>query len=201
MIANKLQRTLEVFTAFLFLNLLWILFCLPIITIYPSTLALFHVVREWKTTGIDYEIGKLFISSFKKNFADYFWVGIIWLGLGTLLIIDFFVLFTTTYIQNGFVVGLLFFGTFFFIGMTVYLFPITVNFRLSKKSIVKNAFLFTIGKLGTTISVVLLLASLLIICYFVPYLLWIVGSVAAFFSYTIISGLNQQLWNKTEEEI
>lgn len=201
MIANKLQRTLEVFTAFLFLNLLWILFCLPIITIYPSTLALFHVVREWKTNGIDYEIGKLFISSFKKNLADYFWIGVIWLGLGALLIFDFFVLFTTTSIQNGFVVGLLFFGTFFFVGMTVYLFPITVNFRLSKKSIVKNAFLFTIGKLGTTISVVLLLASFLIICYFVPYLLWVVGSVAAFFSYTIISGLNQQLWNKTEDEI
>ncbi|WP_404455436.1 DUF624 domain-containing protein [Virgibacillus necropolis] len=194
MIRNKLQRLLEVTTAFIFLNLLWFIFCLPIVTIYPSTAAMFGIVRKWKIEGIDYEIRSNFISLFKENFKKSFLLGIIWSVIGALMTMDFYLLMNLSFSGKSAVIGLLIFCTFIYVGMSIYMLPITVNFHLSTKEIIKNALFFTIGKIGTTVLCVMVIASIVIICYFIPFLLWIVGSTAAFFVYTIISNLNQGLW-------
>jgi uncharacterized membrane protein YesL len=44
---SRLYRWLEVFTNFFVLNLLWLLACVPVLTIYPATAAKFGVVRGW----------------------------------------------------------------------------------------------------------------------------------------------------------
>lgn len=198
MIGNKLQKTLEILAAFIFLNLLWFIFCLPIVTIYPSTAAMYGVVRKWKVNGIDYEIGKVFISEFKENFRKSFLLGIISLLLGSLLMVDFYFLTNLSFSGKSAILGLLVFCTFIYAGMSVFLLPITVNFQLSIKGIVKNAFLFTVGKIGTTFLCLMIIASIVTICYFIPFLLWVVGSITAFFVYSTISNLNQGLWTKRE---
>ncbi|HYK73091.1 MAG TPA: DUF624 domain-containing protein, partial [Pseudoneobacillus sp.] len=38
---------LNSFFQFIYLNLLWLLFSLPLITFWPATAALFGVVRKW----------------------------------------------------------------------------------------------------------------------------------------------------------
>jgi uncharacterized membrane protein YesL len=44
---DRIYRLLEVFTYLVYLNLLWLVCCLPAITIAPSTTAMFGVVRGW----------------------------------------------------------------------------------------------------------------------------------------------------------
>lgn len=198
MIGNRLQKTLEIVTAFIFLNLLWVICCLPILTIYPSTAAMFGVVRKWKETGIDYGIGKLFISAFKENFRKSFLLGIISFVIGSLIMVDFYFLANLSFSGKNVIIGLLIFCTFVYVGMSIFLLPITVNFQLSIKGIIKNALFFAIGKIGTTILCLMIIASIVVICYFIPFLLWVVGSITAFFVYTTISNLNQGLWAKRE---
>ncbi len=197
---DKIQRILEILTAFFFLNMLWIIFCLPIITIFPSTMTMFSIVRRWKQNEIDYDLAKLFFSEFKENARKYFLLGVVWLIFGILLIIDYFFIITIQFEARNLLFGLLFLGTFMYLGMSLFIFGIAVNFDLSKKAIIKNAFLYTIGKLGTTVLTVMILVSMVIICYFVPYLLWIIGSITAFFIYTTMSNMNRATWEKDSSQ-
>ncbi|WP_226669251.1 YesL family protein [Metabacillus litoralis] len=193
---DKIQRILEILTAFFFLNMLWILFCLPILTIFPSTMTMFSIVRKWKLNEIDYEVGKLFVSEFKENVRQYFLLGLVWLAFGILLIVDYFFIITIQFEARNLLFGILFLGTFIYVGMSLFIFGIAVNFNLPKKTMIKNAFLYTIGKLGTTVLTVMILVSMVIICYIVPYLLWIIGSITAFFIYTTMSNRNRASWEK-----
>ncbi|OES46638.1 YesL family protein [Domibacillus iocasae] len=195
MVQDKLQKSLEIFTAFIFLNVLWVLFCLPVLTIYPSTMALFAVIRKWKKEEIDYDIWEVFISSFKENMSRYFWAGLFWLLTGVLLIVDYYLLLTVPLEGKSFMSGLLFLGTFLYIGMTLWIFPVTVNFELMKKETVKNTFLFTAGRMGTTCTIMIIFVCMIIFCYFVPFLLWIAGSLTGFLIYVTISHLNKEIWN------
>lgn len=193
---DKIQRIVEILTAFFFLNMLWILFCLPIITIFPSTMTMFSIVRRWKLNEIDYDVAKLFVAEFKENVRKYFLLGVVWLTFGMLLIADYFFIITIQFEARNLLFGLLFLGTFMYLGMSLYIFGIAVNFDLPKKTIIKNAFLYTIGKLGTTVLTVMILISMVIICYIVPYLLWIIGSMTTFFIYTTMSNSNRATWEK-----
>lgn len=60
---GRAHRLLEVFINLLLLNLLWLLACLPVLTIYPATAAMFGVVRIWVRQG-DQGIVRPFFSSF-----------------------------------------------------------------------------------------------------------------------------------------
>jgi uncharacterized membrane protein YesL len=76
-----LYRAVELVTNFLWLNLLWLVACLPIFTIFPATAAMFAVVREWvkkREPGIT----RAFFSFFKADFKQSFWIGILWTSLG-----------------------------------------------------------------------------------------------------------------------
>ncbi|WP_374932975.1 DUF624 domain-containing protein [Neobacillus driksii] len=44
---SKVYLALELFANFFLLNLLWILMCLPVVTVFPATASMFRVVREW----------------------------------------------------------------------------------------------------------------------------------------------------------
>jgi hypothetical protein len=44
---GKIMRTLEVVGNYCLLNLLWIVFSLPVITVFPATVAMFGIMKEW----------------------------------------------------------------------------------------------------------------------------------------------------------
>src|SRR5918999_2994539 len=86
---DRVYRALEVFTDLVYLNLLWIVSCLPVITIAPSTAAMFGVVRGW-IRGKDTPTTREFFSLFRENFGRSFAVGLVWTVLGAVLAADFF---------------------------------------------------------------------------------------------------------------
>ena len=47
MLEGRFYRRLETVTNYFLLNVLWLLACLPIITLYPATAAMFAVIRGW----------------------------------------------------------------------------------------------------------------------------------------------------------
>lgn len=150
------------FTTLLKLNLIFLVACLPIITIGPAIGAMTSVtlkmVRD-KPVDIYYD----FKQGFKKNWKQSLILGILG-GLITSAIICAFLF----YIQLE---GIAYYLMMFIIGMIVviigmlwlYVYPMTVGVNLKIKQIIKNSFLLSIKYIKHSIIALLICALLIVI--------------------------------------
>jgi uncharacterized membrane protein YesL len=181
---SKFHRWLEVFANFLLLNLLWLLACIPVLTIYPATAAMFAVVRDWVRKG---DVGAIqpFILRFRENFRESFVIGIVWTVSGTALVLDFYLvaqipagLRTILYLLLSFVLLLYAFAS-------VYLFPVMVHFDTTWPVVLKNSLLLGIGRLLTTVKCLLVIVTMVSVSVFAPFTLLITGSTTAYIVYRL----------------
>jgi len=172
---SKVYTFIEFIINLLIINLLWLISCLPIITIGPATTALFAVVRDsvlYQETQIVKPYFIYFISYFKKSFV----VGIIlpiligaitinllyFLNLRNLIILPLFILFIVLIIS----------------GLT-FLFPIIITYHISWIEIIKNSLLFSIMHFPITlINLCIIVISLYCILMYPPTIFCIFSSSA-----------------------
>src|SRR5699024_2076240 len=107
---NIFFRILDIFAHFVLLNILWFILCIPIITIFPATTALYAVVRKWVTEGTDAGVFQIFFVSFKANFKKSFIIGLFWLLAGLILYFDLSILLKNEFFGSLFVFILLTFS-------------------------------------------------------------------------------------------
>jgi len=86
---GRFYRWLEVFSNLL-LNLLWLLACLPIVTVYPATAAMFGVVRDWVSKKEDNGLLRTFLRHLKENLKQSFMIGVLWTLFGAALLLDYY---------------------------------------------------------------------------------------------------------------
>jgi uncharacterized membrane protein YesL len=179
---NRVYRWLEVATDFFLLNLMWLVACLPVVTIFPSTAAMFGVVRDWsrKKEG---GLVRAFASRFRENFAQSFLVGVLWALFGTALVLDFFVAGRLSFVPEVVMKSLLVLATVLFVSASVFLFPVMVHYEMGWKTLLKNSLLFSIGRLPTTAACLLFVAVATALTAILPVLILITGSVTAYVVY------------------
>ena len=170
---DRVYRVLEVFTDLVYLNLLWIVTCLPVVTIAPSTTAMFGVVRGW-IRGKDVPTTGEFFSLFRENFGRALAVGLVWAVLGAVLAADFLLVGEMESFRRPLYVVFFVFAL-LYVSATVYLFPVMVNYELDWKGVIKNSLLFAVARPLTTLQCLLTLA----VALFVVASLWITIFVAA----------------------
>ena len=164
----------------MFLNLLWVLFSLPIVTAGASTVALYTVLFKMKN-GTE---GKLFLDfwdAFRANFRQ---ATALWL-----IIVFAAVVFTTDilfFINMGGFAGT--FCAMLFLGldvalliMSLYVFPLQAVFDNKITTTLKSALFLSIRHLGWTV-VLLILYVLTFVCVWILWItvLWFVFGLAAF---------------------
>ena len=66
LIDTRIYRWLEVATDFFLLNLMWLVACVPVVTIFPSTAAMFGVVRDWSREK-EGGLARTFATRFREN--------------------------------------------------------------------------------------------------------------------------------------
>jgi uncharacterized membrane protein YesL len=170
---GRIYRALEVFTDLVYLNLLWLVACLPVVTISPATAAMFGVVRGW-IRGKDVSMTREFFSLFRENFGQSLAVGLVWFVLGAVLVADFLLIGQMeTFRRPLYVVFLVL--ALLYASATVYLFPVMVNYELDWKTVIKNSLLFSIARPLTTLQCLLTVA----VAVFVVATLWVAIFVAA----------------------
>jgi uncharacterized membrane protein YesL len=181
---SKFHRWLEVFANFLLLNLLWLLACIPVLTIYPATAAMFAVVRDWVRKN-DVGVIQPFILRFRENFRQSFVIGIVWTVSGTALVLDFYLvnqlpsgLRTILYLVLSLMLLLYTFTS-------VYLFPVMVHFDTTWPVVLKNSLLLGIGRLLTTVQCLLVIVTMISVSVFAPFTLLITGSTTAYIVYRL----------------
>jgi uncharacterized membrane protein YesL len=184
---SRLYRALELVTNFLWLNVLWLVSCLPIFTIFPATAAMFAVVREWVKKR-EPSITRAFFSFFKENFKQSFWIGFLWLSLGGLWAINVILIGRMPgparlplYIFFSFV-------GFLYVFASIYLFPTIVSFDATGPTILKNSLLWSVTQPLITVQCVLVLLASVAVLLIFPATALILGSVV---SYTIYWLCNQ----------
>ena len=181
---SKLYRAIEILISFLLLNLLWILLSLPVVTAFPATAAMFGVVREWGK-GTDSGAMEPFFRHLKANFAQSFWIGLIWIVLGAVLGIDFFLLGQAEQWVQVPLFLLLALGALCYTFTSVYLFPVMVNYVSDWKTVIKNAFLISLSQLWITLLCVLICVVVLFVMLYVPVVGLLAGSATAYAVYSL----------------
>jgi uncharacterized membrane protein YesL len=190
---NILYQILSVFTSFFLLNLLWFLFCLPLITIFPATTALFGTVRKWLTVGFDVGVYRVFIGQFKENFKKSFIIGLFWTVILLILYFDGYIVLQNEFIGKSLLMILLIFFALTFLFTSIYVFFVLVHFDLTIKDTLKNSILLSISQLNYTVLFIGCILLTLILLYYFPFFLIVSGSLLAFCMYGLFNKLTLKI--------
>lgn len=178
---NKFFEALGKITDIVILNFLFIVSCIPIITIGASLSATYSVAMKMVRDEETYII-KAYVKRFKENFKDSTIVWILIMVVGSVLAIDLYIsdMISSEVTRKAFQFMFTLIGVILMFIIT-YVFPLISKFENTIKKTLKNSILISIQNLPYTIIMVLVnLSPMIIIFLFRSY--W--GYVLFF--YTII---------------
>ena len=150
---NVVVRALTKICDMVCLNVLWLICCIPIVTIGAATTALYTIMLKMVKNEEGY-IFRGFFKAFKSSFKQSTIIWIIVLLLGIVCTIDYRV----AAVMPG-TVGLVMRTIFFLLGfillsVTIYIFPLTARYENSIRATFRNALILTVGKLPYTLLMV-----------------------------------------------
>ncbi len=168
-----MSRIFDLFT----LNLIFIIMCIPIITIGSNFTAMYYVTLKMINNEEPYII-RSYLKAFKENFKQSTIIWLILIAAGLIITGD-------VYYINNFIEGIgsyfkylfYFFGVVYFF-VLLYVFPIQSKFNNKIKNTLTNSLLMSIRHFPYTI----LMMAILII----PFVVCINASISLFFSYILL---------------
>ena len=167
------------------LNILYIICCIPIVTIGASTSALYYVTMKMVADEEGY-ITKSFFKSFKENFKQATVIWLIILLAGTIFFMDFRILNAMEGTLDKVVYVLICAVAILFLFMTIYIFPLLAKFENTIKNSLKNALLISIRHLPMTVLLILGIVAPFVLLYFfiqlAPLVFVILFSLIAFYT-------------------
>lgn len=181
MLNKVLLPIMEWIWRLVYLNLIWILFCLPVITIIPSTFALIAVANKWFKEDKDIAT----FTTFRQQFTLYFWKSHQY-GL-TFIITGFFLYLDLMIVSNQ--VGSLFLIMRYVIILIIillvitmiYTVPVHMNYQFSVLKTLLFALNLGLRQPVTTIMVLIgIMLSILTFMFFTGIGILFIGSLPAF---------------------
>lgn len=157
------------------LSLLWVVLCLPIVTIGPATTALYYTVVKVIRRERGY-VFREFFHSFKDNFKLGLITTVIYLLLAFVLYVDYS--YANSLKETNANQAYLFLAGFnaislIAIAVLAYIFPVLSRFSLNIKGLFKTTFLMAMKHLLTTIALIIIIgASGLVLSIVIPAILF-----------------------------
>lgn len=170
------------------LNLLWVLFSLPIFTIGASTTALYSITLKQTTNQAGY-ILRPFISAFKENFKKST-ISFFIVLIPILVFLLAFIVFPITplpFLVSAFMRN---FSVILIVGFsiaTVYVFPLLGRYDNTVKNTFRNSFLLGYQHFFKTIAIIIITFSPIILFILFPQLLYFIFTLVLFILVSIIS--------------
>lgn len=168
---------------FIMLNVLWILCCVPIITIGASTTALYTVMLKLVKNEEGY-IVKGFLKAFKENFKQSTALELILLLPSIILFVDFSaVRLMPEKLRLAMWVFLIVMGC-LLICTGIYAFALQARFVNTVKNTLKNALILVFAKLPFTVLLFLLVVGPVVLTFWngqtlmIGFMIWLFGGVA-----------------------
>ena len=180
------------------INLLYIISCIPIVTIGPATAGVTKLLRNYAREEHAFIWGD-FIETAKKNFKQAFLYATLDLVVTVFLIFDFLSIGNiANRVMSILCMAAIFLALTVWSFMRFYIYNMMVTFRLSFKQLMKNAFIFCwVGFFRNLFTAVILLAVFIIVSMLnFPYQLLIYGTLFFSFGGFLINFMVQPLIKK-----
>ena len=165
---NKFFTGMSKIFDMLVLSLLWLILCLPIITIGPASTAFYYTVVKVIRRERSYLL-KEFFRSFRLNFKQGAILTLIYVVFIVVAYVDF--RYAITLIEEGKQSGSMMLGIFivltvFVIFSVIYVFPVLSRFTVTIKNLFKWAFFLSIRHIGWTLLIGVMFVGFGIIMFF-----------------------------------
>ena len=155
---NVVMRALGKIGDMICLNVMWLICCIPIITIGASTTALYTVMLRMVKNEEGY-IFRGFLKAFKSNFKQSTLIWLILLLLGIVWTADFRV---AGFMPGmaGIILSAIFLALgFILLSVMIYIFPLTARYENGIKATFKNALILIVAKLPYTFLMVAIVVA------------------------------------------
>lgn len=164
------------------LNVLWLLCCIPIVTIGPSTTALYYAMINL-VRGEESYVSRDFFRSFRQNFKQSLLVGLLLMAVGGFLAADIYIAYKSGKGVYTFLMVFFFIIFLLWAFVTLYTFPLLAKFENSVKNTLILAFTLSIKNLSQTLMMLFALVLALWLCHLLPGLMFVAfGMVCEFHS-------------------
>ncbi|MDY3249081.1 MAG: DUF624 domain-containing protein [Candidatus Choladocola sp.] len=177
------------------LNILFIVCCIPIVTIGASVTSLYYVTLKMAVNEEGY-IAKAFLKSFRQNFRQATVIWLILLVLGCVFGIDFYILY---YSEGSFFTVLRFCigaTALVYLMVLLYVFPTLARFYNSVKNTMRNALIMALADLPRTLLILVITAGSILITFLNGYTLWYGLLVWVLFGFSLVAYANSFFLNK-----
>ncbi len=162
---GPLWRLLSALFDMIVLHILWLICCIPIVTIGPATTAAHYVAMKKIVKDEGRNVWSLFFKSFRENFKEGLLLGIVFTVIGCLLGLDFYLCLYKLEESNLFnlvMYSALGFLTIIYLVLMIYLWAVLARFDDPPLQTVKNTFFIAMGNLRDT-SVMLALDIVIVV--------------------------------------
>ncbi|WP_054742164.1 YesL family protein [Cellulosilyticum ruminicola] len=192
---NPIMQFITKLAYTIWLNILWFICCIPIVTIGPSTAALFYCCQNI-VNDTEGRITNNFFKSFKANMKQGIRISVILIALGSILTVDGYVLYHLytksvfwTILTAIFIVACIIFGM-----ILMYIFPLLARFQNTTFAMFKNALILSVRYLLCTILMALIYFAMLVIVvrFYTPAIIFGMGT-CAFLCSLLLSRIIKQL--------
>lgn len=184
----------------IWLNILWVVCCIPIVTIGPATTALYYAVVKVIRRERGY-VTREFFHSFKDNLKLGSLSTIVYLILAYILYVDFTFAFakknegatTGEFLVAGFIAV-----TTIIVFTLVFTYPILSRFTLNFKGLFKTSFLISMKHFPTSFFLTVLVVACGLGIYIMPLFLFVVPSLCCLINSLLIERVFKKYMPKPE---
>ena len=189
---NVVMRAMGKICDMFFLNILWVVCSIPIITIGASTTALYTVMLKFVRNEEGY-IFRSFFKAFKENFRQSTVIWLIIAAFGALWWVDFRMAgMMGAGIGDALRIIFLIIG-FFLLSVTIYIFPLTARYENKIAATFKNALILSIAKLPYTLLMVIVFAAAVLLSLWNTMTLMLAVPIWILFGVSLIVWINSWL--------
>ena len=196
-IDSPLYKFMQRLTDVLLLNILWLLFSLPVVTIGCSTAAAFSVTMKF----VDESEGHIwndFITAFKANWKQGLPLGIISIVAVIAVYLDFTI---ANQVENSLpflIVGFL--TAFFLLFCLLYVFPLIVRYENTIPNSLKNSFRLGMKHIGRTFLLIIIVAVELLLIFWNRITLFVGALIGPACIIYTVSGTAMHIFRETEKD-
>lgn len=154
----------------LWLNVLFMICCIPVVTIGASTTAMFYVTLKMVRDEECY-ITKSFFRSFKQNFKQATGIWLLIMLITGIFTADFIILRNSEMPAGKVMTVIVMAMAFILLFIMTYIFPVLAKFENTVKNTIKNALLMSIRHLPWTILMILCTVIPYALCFFITWMI------------------------------
>lgn len=182
----------------IFISVVYLIICIPVITIGPASTALYYATVKVIRRERGY-LFREFFKSFRMNFKRAAIVGVVLTVAYIILAVD---ILSSWAGING-TSGSILFGVYIAItiivaGFTTYVFPVLSRFEMTVKQLVKTVFFISMKHLPSTICMLIISAAGIAGCLFIPLLIFIMPATVTFINSFLMERILKKYMPKSE---